>query len=274
MPTRKRALKAVPDAPADKPNRKGADSPVSKWNAAGRPIGKNLAHRLAQAEKNSGPDMPAGKALSWLPTAEEVPPKPKADAVMGYPGIGYMREGHPEWQLYSELAPDARVLEADGKPWVLWREWRARWVPPEGKRCTARSIGKFSPYMGNQCNMKSIKGGRVCITHGGKLATVKKAAQAALAVAALPAAQKLIHIALTKRGVADSDRIKAIIQILDRAGVEGKQTIEIEVAPWQKVLERVYSDQTGSVIDAEEVEGLDYEVDDDDTPGYEEDEEE
>lgn len=278
-PPRKRALKAVPDSPVEvpekpvkeKPSLRGENSPVAKWNRAGRPIGKNLAKKIAQAEFNSGPDMPPGKSLSWLPTAEEVPPKPKEPPQMEYPGIGYVRIGNPEWQLYSEIAPDARDLAAEGKPWILWREWRVRWVPPEEKRCQARSIGKFSEYMGNRCTMKSIRGGRVCISHGGKLATVKKAAQAALAVAALPAAEKLIHIALTKRGVADSDRIKAIVQILDRAGVEGKQTIEIEVAPWQKVLERVYAAETGSVIDAEEVEGLDYELDDDRSPGYQED---
>jgi hypothetical protein len=95
---------------------------------------------------------------------------------------------------------------------------------------------------------------------------VKKAAQAALAVAALPAAEKLIHIALTKRDVSDSDRIKALIQILDRAGVEGKQTVTVELALWQQTLQTVYANnlaEDGEEIPGRElVEGVDYVLDD------------
>jgi hypothetical protein len=284
-PPRKRApLRAVPDVeeappersarakrtnPDARPNGKGADSPVKKWEAAGRPVGKNRQHNEAMAVHNHGPDLPPGKAVAWLPSADEVPPKPTTEPAMEWPGLGHMRDGHPEWQLRTIFVSDDKhalktAFEA-GEDIVVRREWQVRWVPPDERRCNARAVGKISEWMGNRCTMKAIKGGRVCQAHGGRLSTVRKAAQATLARAALPAAEKLVHIALNKRGVSDADRIKAIVQILDRAGVEGRQTIELEVKPWQAVLERVYSDVSGVPIDAEEVEGVDYEVDDEES---------
>jgi hypothetical protein len=272
VPTpRKRApLRAVPDPKLEgkqpSGNGKGAASSVAKFKASGRKVGKNRQNIMDQQVLNSGPDMPPGKALSWLPKPEEVPPKPTTKPEMEWPGPPHFHAGHPEWQLYSEMAADAKERDARGEPYVLFREWRIRWVPPDGYRCKARSIGKYAAWMGNRCTMKAIRGGTVCTTHGGKLGTVRKAAQATLARAALPAAEQLVHIALTKRGVADTDRIKALVQILDRAGVAGRQTIELEVRPWQEVLERVYTDVTGQPVDAEEVEGLDYELEEEGEP--------
>jgi hypothetical protein len=260
-------LKLVPDTSKKAPNGNtpGENSSVARWERAGRPIGKNLQHKMDQAVLNSGPDMPPGKFKPWLPTAEEVPPKPTTEPEMEWPGIGHMRDGHPEWQLYTVMEPNAKALEADGLPFVLGREWRVRWVPPEERRCQARGIGKFSEWQGNRCTMRAIKGGRVCFAHGGRLSTVRKAAQAALAQAALPAANKLVGIALTKRGVSDSDRIRAIVEILNRAGVEGRQTIELEIKPFQEVLQRVYETETGqkALGSGEEEEGVDFWLDED-----------
>lgn len=262
-PPRKRAakpLKAVPDLESKAPNGqgKGELSSVKKWQAAGRPLGKNKAQALAQTVYNSGPDMPPGKYLSWLPTPEEVPPKPTTEPEMEYTA-GH-RDGHPEWQLHTYMLPSPRDLEKAGEPWVSHRVWEVRWVPPDERRCQSRSIGKFSEWQGNRCVALAIKGGKVCNMHGGKLANVKKAAQATLARAALPAAERLVNIALTKRGVSDADRIKAIVQILDRAGVEGRTTVELEIKPWQAVLEGIYAKQTGKPLSDEEVEGVDYEL--------------
>lgn len=260
-----KALPALPDLGPKAPNGqgKGDQSSVKKWDAAGRPIGKNRAYNESKKVLNSGPDMPPGRYMSWLPKPEEVPPKPTELPEMEWPGMGHHRDGEPEWHLHSYMMPNAKALAEAGEPYVVERLWEARWVPPTEKRCQARAIGKFSEWQGNRCTMMAIKGGKVCRTHGGKLTNVRKAAANALAMAALPAAQRLIHIALKKRGVADSDRIKAIIQILDRAGVEGRQTIELEIKPWQEVLERVYQKDTGRPITDEEIEGEDYELLDD-----------
>lgn len=225
-----------------------------------RPLGINRQHDLEQQVHNSGPDMPPGVALAWLPKPEEVPPKPDYEPEMDYPGPGYYREGGPEWQLYTEFDPDAPELGV-----ALFREWRVRWVPPNTRRCQVRATGRTNNWQGNRCTIPAIKGGKVCRYHGGSLPSVKKAAQAALATAALPAAEKLIHIALTKRGVSDADRIKAIIQILDRAGVEGKTKLEIELPLWQKTLQGIYADAApkGAEIPGRELEeGVDYILED------------
>lgn len=228
-------------------------------DTSAKPLGKNARHKAEQAIHNSGPDLPSGLALDWLPKPDEVPPKPKGEPDIEYPGTGHSRLGHGEWCLFSEFDPAELGL-------VVSREWRARWVPPDEKRCVARAVGKTNNWMGNRCTRPRLKGARVCRYHGGALPNVKKAAQAALATAALPAAEKLIHIALKKGGVSDADRIKAIIQILDRAGVEGKTTIEIELPLWQKTLQGIYADVApeGSEIPGRELEeGVDYILDDD-----------
>lgn len=242
-----RALKAVPDRP-----------PVEALREEPSRLGKNAQHRLDQQQRPLGPDMPPGKPLPHLPDGMYVPPKPTAEPQMEYPGVGHARRGNPEWQLWTEFGPDGET--------ALNREWRVRWVPPEDRRCQARSIGRTNNWQGNRCTQRALNGARVCRFHGGTIPNVKKAAQAALATAALPAAEKLIHIALKKRDVSDADRLKAIIQILDRAGVEGKQTVTVELALWQQTLQQVYANniaQEGEEVPGRElVEGVDYVLDD------------
>jgi hypothetical protein len=118
---------------------------------------------------------------------------------------------------------------------LVWRR-----VPPDGRRCRQTIRSKASPWLGNQCARPAIHGGTVCISHGGRLPTVKKAAQRRLALASPLAADRLIYMALVKPRMADSDRIRALLAILDRAGVEGKSTIEVEVKPWQEALSKLF----------------------------------
>lgn len=245
-------------------NGKGIESAMAKWNAAGRPLGQNAARKLSQQQYTSGPDMPPGRPLTWLPTPEEVPPKPTGPPPdLPWPGPPYPRSGHTEWQLRTYFLPDAKELFLAKEPHVDYRQWEPRFVPPDERRCQARSIAKIGDWQGNRCSMTAIRGGRVCPTHGGNLENVKKAAQRALARAALPAAEKLIHIAITKKGVTDTDRLRAIIEILNRAGVEGKHTIELEIKPWQDVLQRVYASETGGAsVTSEETEGEDFYLED------------
>lgn len=245
-----RALKAVPDA---KP------LPVDALKAEPARLGKNKTHQLAQQQHPLGPDMPPGLPLAHLPAGTVVPPKPKDEPEMDFPGIGHHRGGHPEWQLWTDFGDDGMT--------AVNRSWRVRWVPPEERRCHARGVGKTNPWQGNRCTQRALKGARVCRFHGGNLPNVKKAAQTALAMAALPAAEALIHIAIKKKGVSDADKLKAIIQILDRAGIEGKQTVTLELAPWQATLQSIYANslaQEGEEVPGRELEeGVDYELDED-----------
>lgn len=135
-------------------------------------------------------------------------------------------------------------------------EQRERYAPPPERRCNA-IIGNLE-WAGNRCVKYAVRGANVCGSHGGSLPEVKRAAQQRLAMAADRASAQLIHIALTKRGVADKDRIKALTEILDRAGVQGKQTIEVEIKPWQQMLQRIQGQIEGAGSTIEAIEGVDY----------------
>lgn len=134
-----------------------------------------------------------------------------------------------EEQVWSD--PEDRSITK-----LVWRR-----VPLEDRRCRATIKNKLSPWLGNRCCQNAIHGGVVCVFHGGRLPNVRKAAQRRLALAAVPAADRLIYMALKKRKMSDSDRLKAILAILDRAGVEGRSTIEIEVKPWQEALQTLFT---------------------------------
>lgn len=169
----------------------------------------------------------------------------------------HLENGPFEDQTWHEI--DEATAEPTGRT-----EIRKRPIPyPEERRC--RAIVKRGQWSGNRCCAWAIRGGVVCRAHGGNMPSVKKAAQRRLAMAADPAAAKLIHIALNKPGVEDRDRIKALLAILDRAGIGGNVTIELEVKPWQDVLRRIAgrsASAEGGVLELEE--GVDYTVDDED----------
>jgi hypothetical protein len=166
-------------------------------------------------------------------------------------------EGPFEDQTWHELDENG---EATGRT-----EVRKRMIPTNPERRCRATIRK-GEWTGNRCTRASIRGGVVCHTHGGALASVKKAAQKRLAMAADPAAAKLIYIALHKPDTEDKDRIKALLAILDRAGIAGAEKIELEIKPWQDVLRRVAGTLEGGSGDdvVELVEGEDYEVEYDD----------
>jgi hypothetical protein len=162
-------------------------------------------------------------------------------------------EGSVEIQTWHELDEDGN---ATGRT-----EQRQRIVRPvPDRRC--RATIRRGEWAGNRCLGYAIRGGVVCKIHGGTITNVKKAAQTRLAMAADPAAAKLIHIALRKPGVVDADRIRAITAILDRAGISGAQVVELEVKPWQAILQRVAGQLPGAtdenVVELEE--GVDYTV--------------
>lgn len=174
----------------------------------------------------------------------------------------------------KKSGPHVNATEEEEQTWtnpedpsdtkVVWRP-----IPPDDRRCRAIIRSVLSPWRGNQCNGYAIHGGSVCSMHGGRLPNVKKAAQRRLAMAALPATERLIYMALRKKDMSDSDRLKALAMILDRAGIEGKSTVEIEIKPWQEALQTLFTRLegeggegapalTGSVTELEE--GVDYDV--------------
>jgi hypothetical protein len=158
------------------------------------------------------------------------------------------------------------ILDPDTREWTGETEEVMRLVPIDpDRRCTA-TYGPSNEWRGQRCVALSIRGGRVCMGHGGRLPDVRKAAHQRLLQAADPAAARLVHIALKKRNVEDKDRIRAITEILDRAGIQGKQTIELELKPWQELLQRLGGQLPSAEGDEDSaiqlVQGVDYEVHD------------
>lgn len=214
------------------------------------------------------PKKRALKAVKSGATAEEaVAPLPPGSAV---PVWVEKRTQYAEWK-WTKARREGRI---EIQTWHERRqtgpnEWdytgrtekRERAVPPDARRCTA--IHWSGVWIDERCVRPCQHGARVCTQHGGKLPNIKKNAQARLAMAALPAAEKLIHIALVKRGVLDKDRLKAIEMILNRAGIEGRATVEVEVKPWQDMLKAVQAQLPGAASSGdalELIEGEDFEV--------------
>lgn len=233
----------------------GEEKPVREMTTAERRPLREAVQR-ERVLHQLGPDMMPGRRTESMPEADQIPPKPKR--VVRATDAAERTGGWPKWPI---------VLE-----WALYHDieagtvkWAGRWVPEDERRCVARCIGATNPWHGNRCASLRVRGMRVCKTHGGKLPNIIKGARTTLAIASWPAAEQLVHIALRKKGVSDGDRIKAIREILDRSGVESRATVELEVKPWQKVLQNVYRDGLlDSTVDGaedDEVEGEDYEVD-------------
>lgn len=172
---------------------------------------------------------------------------------------GRKRKGQMETMVKREVDPETNKPDMDDPGTEV-----EVFVPPDAFRCRARALS--GPFMGQRCRAFSIKGGFVCMRHGGSLPNVKKAAQARLLMAANPAIEKLIEIAITKKGVDDADRLRAIAQILDRAGIVGRQEVAIEIKPWQEAIKRLLDEETEGSEEAPEasldlVEGQDFWVD-------------
>jgi len=100
----------------------------------------------------------------------------------------------------------------------------------EARRCRAHRSN------GEACSAYAIRGGSVCVVHGGSAPQVKKAAAERLAEFVDPALDRLRELIDTADQ--DSVRLSAIKDILDRAGYKPKDRIE---QSGSQVIEIVYS---------------------------------
>ena len=82
----------------------------------------------------------------------------------------------------------------------------------EPLRCTAKSKST-----GNQCRLRPIPGGSVCVQHGGSIPAVKAAAQRKM-IALIDPALAVLYRALEECDEWPS-KIRAALGILDRAGM-------------------------------------------------------
>nr|WP_278044340.1 HGGxSTG domain-containing protein [Blastococcus saxobsidens] len=109
---------------------------------------------------------------------------------------------------------------------------RAAGLLPEPQKCVARKKD------GSPCMKSPIKGAAVCRMHGGAAPQVQRKAAERIAHASDVAVMKLLAL------MQDPDVPKAVQaavarDLLDRANVTGKTTIEVEVPLWQQILDGV-----------------------------------
>lgn len=145
----------------------------------------------------------------------------------GTPGVGLDRfvgkDGVRE--MFIATFPDGTVEE----------HWLA--CPPDHKRCTGNALNGV--YKGQRCRKPALRGARVCLSHGGSLPSVRKAAELRVLAAQDLAIQGIVHIAFEKVNVSDADRLRALTALLDRGGMDGKQTVVLELKPWQEMMEKL-----------------------------------
>jgi len=110
----------------------------------------------------------------------------------------------------------------------------ARSAHPE-RRCTAHRKN------GDQCKNAARHGTNVCDFHGAKAPQVKRKARQRIEEAADRMACELLKMA-TDDNVADSVKLAAIRDALDRAGLAAKAAVEVEVGPpkpYEAIFERI-----------------------------------
>lgn len=133
---------------------------------------------------------------------------------------------HSVEMMVGEVTPDAsnqRPMEP------LWGDGRN---PDPSRICTARRTN------GEACRKVAIKGGTVCMTHGGAAPAVRAKARTRLEMAADRMAKALLGIAEDADAPANV-KLAAIRDALDRAGLSAKTAVSVEVGPtpvWEQVL--------------------------------------
>lgn len=104
------------------------------------------------------------------------------------------------------------------------------------------------------CLKAPIYGASVCTSHGGQLDATKEAAQRLL----VDASEKAITTLIVLTGPYDDkgevieagDRIKAANSVLDRAGIKGGTTVEVQLPGYKRVMDRMFSEEVGDGPDS------------------------
>jgi hypothetical protein len=121
------------------------------------------------------------------------------------------------------------------------RDWSISDVPE--RQCTAHKRN------GDRCKNAAIRGGNVCGYHGGNAPAVKAKARLRLEMASDRLARQLINMT-SDPNVADSVKLAAIKDALDRSGLAAKNAVSVEVGI-SKRFERVFDSIMAGPRDAQ-----------------------
>lgn len=125
-------------------------------------------------------------------------------------------------------------------------------IKPPTKKCSACRTN------GEPCGNWPIRGGTVCVAHGGRAPQVRKAAQDRIREAAEPAAAYLVAW-LSDETLDMSLRVRVAQDLLDRAGVSKNASLTVGVTPKFEAL--LSGERGGSAVlvdvDIEDAEVLD-----------------
>lgn len=98
------------------------------------------------------------------------------------------------------------------------------------------------------CLSRPARGAEVCHAHGAKIPQVKAAAERVLAEAAEIVALRLVGLTGTHDEIMEKIdhkvRLAAMNSVLDRAGIKGGVTVEVELPGYKKVLNSMFSEET------------------------------
>jgi hypothetical protein len=136
------------------------------------------------------------------------------------------------------LSTDGRDPRLCTKPSVLRYQKDDAAVPPEmwGKPM----LDDYGQRQYRPCGRYAMRGLDICSTHGGSLPAVRVSAEKLLAETRDRLMLGLLQIALDET-VDTSNRLKAMMWGLERAGFQAGVTVSVGLQPWQEVLSSIKS---------------------------------
>jgi len=157
------------------------------------------------------------------------------------------------------------MLKFSGRKEDIGNQWQ---IPPNDRKCTATAYlrdenGNYvldanEEKIRRPCLHWAIRGGNVCLAHGGGVDSVKRRARERLAAGSERAVGLLLSMAEDEE-MPLKDRLKAVNSILDRSGIRAGVDVEVSAPEYEKVWDKLAKSRVA-------VQGLLKQVKGEDTP--------
>lgn len=209
-------------------------------------VPKHTPEELAAGARKAAKKETGGNTnsdIAWLEAVMEAGEIHEPDESQRPPGFIY--DVHYQW---DGLAEEVNV------------EFFESFLRPGQRRCngTAYVRDQSGMYIIDQqweritrpCLSYPARGTVVCHAHGAKIPQVKAAAERVLAEAAEVVALRLVGLTGTvdeiKQAIDQKVRLAAMNSVLDRVGIKGGSTVEVQLPGYKKVLESMFGDEEES----------------------------